>query len=233
MAYSGSSHYFNRIVQKIFEDIQDTRIKVDAILTEADSMEEVIATFKKILVCCHEKGIKLARHKLEFGREVDFAGTHIGGPEGFRPTTVKIEGIINMSHPTNITELRSFLGAWNQLRMYLPDYQHTVEDMQKLLRKDVPFVWDKKLMDDFERIKEILKSPLDLKLFNKNWDTVLYTDYSSKGVGFALTKKNPENRKEKQLIYCGSLSLSKKQKHYPAIYGENLAIITGLEKCRY
>ena len=29
----------------------------------------------------------LARHKLEFGWEVDFAGTHIGGKDGFRPTT--------------------------------------------------------------------------------------------------------------------------------------------------
>ena len=66
MGYSGSSHYFNRIVQKIFEDIQDTHIEVDDILTEAGSMEEVIATFKKILKCCCEKGIKLARHKLEF-----------------------------------------------------------------------------------------------------------------------------------------------------------------------
>ena len=78
MGYSGSSHCFNRIVQKIFEDIQDTHIEVDDSLTEADSMEEVIATFKKILVHCREKGIKLARHKLEFGREVDFAGTHTG-----------------------------------------------------------------------------------------------------------------------------------------------------------
>ena len=84
---------------------------MDDILTEADSMEECIATFKKILIHCREKGIKLARHKLEFRREVDFAGTHIGGPEGFRPTTAKIEGIINMSHPTKITELRGFLGV--------------------------------------------------------------------------------------------------------------------------
>ena len=61
--------------------------------------------------------------------------------------------------------------------------------MQKLLWKDVPFIWDKKLQEDFERIKEILKSLLSLKPFNKNWDTVLYTDYSSKGVGFALSKK--------------------------------------------
>ena len=90
MGYTGSSHYFNRIVQKIFEDIQDTHIEVDDILTEADTMEECIATFKKILIHCRNKGIKLARHKLEFGREVDFAGTHIGGPEGFRPTTAKI-----------------------------------------------------------------------------------------------------------------------------------------------
>ena len=103
--------------------------------------------------------------------------------------------------------------------------------MQKLLRKDVPFVWDKKLMNDFERIKEILKSPLGLKPYNKTWDTILYTDYSSKGVVFALTQENPENRKEKQLIYCGSSSLSEKQKRYPAIYRENLGIIIGLEKC--
>ena len=92
------------------------------------------------MVCCKEKHIKLARHKLEFRREVDFAGTHIGGPKGFRPTTAKIERIINMPHSTNLTELRSFLGVWNQLHIYIPDYQHTVEDMQKLLRKDVPFI---------------------------------------------------------------------------------------------
>ena len=127
-----------------------------------------MATLKKILTQCREKGIKLARHKLEFGCEVDFAGTHIGGKEGFRPTTAKIEGIINMSHLTNITELRSFLGAYNQLRMYLPDYTHTVEDMHKLLKQNTLFVWDCKLQQDFEKIKDILKSPLRLKPFNKS-----------------------------------------------------------------
>ena len=113
MGYKGSSHYFNRIVQKIFEDITSTHIEVDDILSEGETIEECLATLRQILLRCREWGIKLARHKLEFGREVDFAGTHIGGKDGFRPTTAKIEGIINMSHPTNITELRSFLGAYN------------------------------------------------------------------------------------------------------------------------
>ena len=87
--------------------------------------------------------------------------------------------------------------------MYIPDSQHSVENMQKLLKKDVPFIWDKKLQEEFEEIKKILRSPLGLKPFNKQWSTILYTDYSSKGVGFALTQENPDNLKEKQLSYYG------------------------------
>ena len=72
-----------------------------------------------------------------------------------------------------------------------------------------------------------------MRPYNKHWCTVLYTYYSSKGVGFALTQENLDNNTDKQLIFCGSSSLSEKQKRLPAIYGENLAIIVALEKCRY
>ena len=46
---------------------------------EAKSIEKAISIFRKVLLRCREKNSKLARHKLEFGREVDFAGTHISG----------------------------------------------------------------------------------------------------------------------------------------------------------
>ena len=42
MGYFGSSHYFNRIIQKIFEDIPDTHIKISNILIEKETMEEAI-----------------------------------------------------------------------------------------------------------------------------------------------------------------------------------------------
>ena len=76
--------------------------------------------------------------------------------------------------------------------------------MQQLLRKDVPYVWDQNLQAEFNGIKQILKSPLGLKPFNKHWRMVLYTDYSSKGVGFDLTQENPEDETVKQLIFCRS-----------------------------
>ena len=97
-----------------------------------------LSIFKKVLLRCREKNIKLARHMLEFGTEVDFTRTHIGRLDEYWPTKVKINGILELPPPTNLTELRSFLSCWNELRHYVPDYQHSVDNMQNIIRKEVP-----------------------------------------------------------------------------------------------
>ena len=89
MGYTGSSHYFNRIIQKIMEDITGVHVEINNLLCEGTTMEEVLSTFRKVLTRCREKNIKLARYKLEFGKEIDFTGTYMGGPDGYRPTTTK------------------------------------------------------------------------------------------------------------------------------------------------
>ena len=141
MGYSHSSHYFNKVVQKHLEDISKVHVEVDDLLTEGHNHEEAINTFRQVLERCREKNIKLARHKLEVGQEVDFTGIHIGGPQGFRPTQVKIDALINLSPPSNLTELRHFIGCWNQMRDYLPNYTHSMTNLNSLLKKDVPFIW--------------------------------------------------------------------------------------------
>ena len=73
MGYTGSSHYFNRIIQKIMEDIQGAHVEIDDLLCKGVMMEDVLSTLRKVLTRCREKNIKLARHKLEFGKEIDFA----------------------------------------------------------------------------------------------------------------------------------------------------------------
>ena len=64
MGYTGSSHYFNRIIQKIMEDIPRTHVEINDILSESPTMEEVLSIFRKVLTHCREKNIKLARHNL-------------------------------------------------------------------------------------------------------------------------------------------------------------------------
>ena len=63
------------------EDIHQTHVEIDDLLTTAVSEEEAIRIFRQVLICSHDKKIKRARYKLEGGTKVDFAGAHIGGPE--------------------------------------------------------------------------------------------------------------------------------------------------------
>merc|ERR1711867_385898 len=91
MGYTGSSLYFNKIIQKLMEGIGGVHIEINDLLIEVEQMEEALDTLRKVLTRCREKNIKLARYKLKFGKEIDFAGTHLGGPDGYRPTTVKIK----------------------------------------------------------------------------------------------------------------------------------------------
>merc|ERR1711954_304529 len=103
MGYTGSSHYFNRVIQKLMEGIAGVHIEVDDLLIEATEMTEALDILRQVLTRCRLKNIKLARHKIEFGTEIEYAGVHLGGPEGYRPTTAKIEGIIN-THKSHRTE---------------------------------------------------------------------------------------------------------------------------------
>ena len=90
------------------EGIAGVHIEVDDLLIEAKEMMEAIDILRQVLTRARLKNIKLARHKIEFGTEIDFAGVHLGGPEGYRPTTAKIN-IRDLPPPTNLAELRSFL----------------------------------------------------------------------------------------------------------------------------
>lgn len=67
MGYTGSSHYFNKVIRKLIEGIGGVHIEIDDLLIEAEEMLEALDTLRKVLTRCCIKNIKLARHKLEFG----------------------------------------------------------------------------------------------------------------------------------------------------------------------
>ena len=85
------------------EGIGGVHIEVDDLLIKAEEMLRALDILRQVLTRARMKNIKLARHKIEFGTQIEFAGVHPGGPDGYRPTTAKIEGIINTPAPTNLT----------------------------------------------------------------------------------------------------------------------------------
>ena len=52
MGYTGSSHYFNKVIQKLMEGIGGIHIEVDDLLIEAEQMDEALDTLRKVLTRC-------------------------------------------------------------------------------------------------------------------------------------------------------------------------------------
>jgi hypothetical protein len=94
--------------------------------------------------------------------------------------------------PTDLTSLIGFLGLVNQLGHFLPDLAHLTVDLRQLLKKNVEFMWLQPHQEAFERIRQLLTSPLVVKPFNQKLKTELLTDASRlKGLGYKEdTKRN-------------------------------------------
>ena len=60
---------------------------------------------------------------------------HIVCKEGIRVDLKKVESLVHWSRPTNVTEVKSFLGLAIYYRKFVKDFSKMVSPMTKLTRK--------------------------------------------------------------------------------------------------
>ena len=204
---------------------------VDDTIIWAPTLEELQARASIILECCRDLNITISLKKLELGKEITFAG-HIVNQSGIRPGDSKYKATAEFPTPSNISQLRSFLGLANQLTAFIPDQAHMTANLRPLLKKATAWVWTSDMEEDFQRVKLLLTTTTTVQPFNPNLDTILMTDASRLyGIGFALLQPQP---KEKwSLIQCGSASLTPTQTRYATIELECMAIQWAIQKCAY
>ncbi|CAI7867103.1 unnamed protein product [Closterium sp. NIES-54] len=87
---------------------------------------------------------------------------HILSAEGVEIATKKITTIQAWHAPTNLTELQSFLGFVNYVRLFVPDMAKLTAPLTDRLRKGVEYTWGEKEQAAFSSLKQILCSPLVL-----------------------------------------------------------------------
>ena len=145
----------------------------------------------------------------------------------------KVEAIKNFPTPTNVTEVRSFLGLANQLGSFVPDLAHMSTVIRGLLKKDVSFVWLQEHEEAFTKMREILCSKMVVKSFDPQMETYIMTDASRLyGMVYALIQKEASSEKLR-LVQCGSRSLNETEKRYATIELECLAVQWAVKHCRY
>ena len=99
--------------------------------------------------------------------------------------------------------------------------------LNRLLQKDVKFIWDQGCQDAFKSLKEqLITSPI-LGFPDTNRNYTLYTDASDIGIGAVLTQNN-ENGTERVISYA-SKAFSGAEKNWSTTEKEAFAIVWSLQ----
>ena len=72
--------------------------------------------------------------------EVTFLG-HIVNRDGISVDPEKIKAIIKWKRPTNVMEIRSFLGLAGYYRWFVEGFSRLAAPLTRLTQKNVKFVW--------------------------------------------------------------------------------------------
>ena len=98
----------------------------------------------------------------------------------------KVEAITEWTRPTNVIEVRSFLGLASYYRRFLKDFPRIAVPLIRLTQKNTKFVWSDKCEEHFQLLKDALTSIPVLILPSGNEGYTVYCDASRVGLGCVL-----------------------------------------------
>ena len=113
----------------------------------------MIANLDKVLTKLGEAGLKL-KCKL-FAREVEFLG-HVISSEGIKTDPKKTKAVQEWPKPTNIHEVRSFLGLCSYYRRFIHCFAEVPKPLYRLCEKQQKFAWSEDCNKAFELLKNNL-----------------------------------------------------------------------------
>ena len=158
--------------------------------------------------------------------EVEYLGYRIT-PEGQLPTLTKVKAITEAPAPTNISELKGFLGLVNYYDKFMNNLATILAPLYKILRKNTSWSWGPEQKSKFQEIKKQLTSDSLLVHYDPDVKPVLGCDASPYGVGAVLSHQFMDGV-EKPITFA-SQTRAPAERHYADLDKEALAIIFGLK----
>ena len=171
--------------------------------------------------------LKLKPQKCHFAaKEVTYLG-HVISKHGIKVNPAKTAVIQTFPLPKDPSEVRSFLGICNYYRRFVQGYATVTAPLNRLLQKDVNFVWNTDCEMAFQRLKQALISPPILRYPDFDKEFILATDASGYAISYILSQSD-ETGKEVVIQY-GGRSLTKAEQKWSITEREGLAVVEGIK----
>jgi len=224
---SSAPGIFQRIIESVLPGIPHVLIYLDDILVTGRSSEEHLKSLEEVLSHLKQAGLHLKRSKCVFmSPAVEYLGYAID-KNGLHPSECKIRAVKEAPPPSNITELKAYLGLLTYYGKFLPNLATTLAPLYSLLKKDAKWSWSSQQIEAFQRSKELLTSETLLVHYDPTKELVLCFDASQYGLGAVLSQVY--DKLEKPVAYS-SRSLSAAERNYSQLEKEGLAIVYGIKK---
>ena len=237
MGVAGSPDIFQAKMSELMVDLEFVRTYLDDLLTITKSnLSDHLDKIRKVLTRLREAGLKVNAEKSKFcAHETDYLG-YILTRDGIKPQSKKIEAILAINPPTNVKELRRFLGMvqyyrdmWIRRSEMLAPLTDLVGEcgQTKVTKakgtKKASWHWDEIHQQAFDLVKTTLAR--DVMLAYPDYSEVfeIYADASKSQIGSVITQKN------RPLAFF-SRKLSDPQTRYNVTEKELLAIVETLKE---
>ena len=219
--------YFQEIMDQLTRDLPGVAVYLDDILVSGSTPAEHLANLKSLLQRLDEKGLRCRLEKCTFAAPlVEYLG-HTLSKEGIAKGP-KVEAILKMPAPRDVSSLRSFLGSIQFYGKFLPNLATVTEPLYHLTRKNVPWKWGAKEEGSFQQLKTLLCTDTVLAHFDPAVPIGISCDASAAGIGAVLFHRYSDG--SERPIANASKTLTNAQRKYSQIQREALAIIFALKK---
>jgi hypothetical protein len=215
---------FMTLMNDIFREYLDKFVVVylDDILIYSRTKEEHLEHVRLILQTLRKHQLYAKAKKCElFRKKVEYTG-HFITEEGIMVDPRKVDAIKNLHTPTNVSEVRSFLGLASYYRKFVSGFSTIATPLTALLHKDKAFEWSHTTQTAFDTLKDKLTTTPVLLIPDPMKPFTLTTDASDFAIGAVLTQ---DQGKGEQPVAYESRKLSPAEQNYAMHEKELLAII--------